>query len=49
MHLYSAEGRSIESIISLDTIDNEGLEAQKQAVINYAQEAKIIHKVSRKK
>ncbi len=45
MHLYSAEHRPIESVISLDTIDSVGLEAQKQAVIKYAEEARIIHKV----
>lgn len=45
MHLYSAENRPVESVISLSTIDNTGLEAQKRAVIRYAEEAQVIHKV----
>lgn len=46
MHLFSAEQRSLKSVISLDTINNDGLEAQKKLLIDYAKNAKIIHRVN---
>ena len=44
MHLFSAENRTIESVISLDSIDKKDLEYSKKAVIEYANNKGIIHK-----
>lgn len=44
MHLYSGQNRSIESVITLDSINNKELEKQKKLVIEYADNNGIIHK-----
>ncbi|MCF8336587.1 MAG: B12-binding domain-containing radical SAM protein [Bacteroidales bacterium] len=44
MHLFSGENRSIDSVISSNTIDKKTLEIQKKTVIDFADKKGIIHK-----
>jgi radical SAM superfamily enzyme YgiQ (UPF0313 family) len=46
MHLHSAANKPFESVISLATIDRDGLERQKRMVVEYAEGAGIVHRVA---